>query len=111
MCMNEQEFTELVYSALSEDRQPVEEEISTEGMTPFFAAVAELAKSKGFKIKGAQGGALTLTLKSEFAVMIDESGAMAYHPYDEVFDIMQEVSELRKSIPLEDTGQGMQMNM
>ena len=111
MCMNEQEFTELVCSALSEDRQPVEEEISTEGMTPFFAAVAELAKSKGFKIKGAQGGALTLTLKSEFAVMIDESGAMAYHPYDEVFDIMQEVSELRKSIPLEDTGQGMQMNM
>ena len=43
--------------------------------------------------------------------MVDESGAMAYHPYDEVFDIMQEVSELRKSIPLEDTGQGMQMNM
>ena len=63
------------------------------------------------KMKGVQGGALTLTLKSEFAVMIDESGAMAYHPYDEVFDIMQEVSELRKSIPLEDTGQGMQMNM
>lgn len=111
MCMNEQEFTELVCSALSEDRQPVEEEIATEGMTPFFAAVAELAKSKGFKMKGVQGGALTLTLKSEFAVMIDESGAMAYHPYDEVFDIMQEVSELRKSIPLEDTGQGMQMNM
>ena len=111
MCMNEQEFTELVCSALSEDRQPVEEEISTEGMTPFFSAVAELAKSKGFKMKGVQGGALTLTLKSEFAVMIDESGAMAYHPYDEVFDIMQEVSELRKSIPLEDTAQGMQMNM
>ena len=34
-----------------------------------------------------------------------------YEPYDEVFDIMQEVSELRKSIPLEDTAQGMQMNM
>lgn len=111
ICMNEQEFTELVCSALSEDRQPVEEEISMEGMTPFFSAVAELAKSKGFKIKGAQGGALTLTLKEEFAVMVDESGAINYHPYDEVFDIMQEVSELRKSIPLEDTAQGMQMNM
>ncbi len=85
MCMNEQEFTELVCSALSEDRQPVEEEISTEGMTSFFSAVAELAKSKGFKMKGVQGGALTLTLKGEFAVVVDESGAMAYHPYDEVF--------------------------
>ena len=49
--------------------------------------------------------------KGEFAVVVDESGTMAYHPYDEVFDIMQEVSELRKSIPLEDTVQGMQMNM
>mgnify|MGYP007110321423 FL=1 len=80
-------------------------------MTSFLSAVAELAKSKGFKMKGVQGGALTLTLKGEFAVVVDESGAMAYHPYDEVFDIMQEVSELRKSIPLEDTTQGMQMNM
>ena len=31
------------------------EEISTEGMTPFFTAVAELARRKGFKIKGVQG--------------------------------------------------------
>lgn len=111
MCMKEQEFTELVCSALSEDRQPVEEEISTEGMTPFFTAVAELARRKGFKIKGVQGGALTLTLNGEFAVMVDESGAINYHPYDEVFDIMDEVSELRKSIPSEETGQGMQMNV
>ena len=111
VCMSEQEFTELVCSALSEDRQPVEEEIPTEGMTPFFAAVTELAKSKGFKMKGVQGGALTLTVKGEFAVIVDESGAISYHPYDEVFDIMQGVSELRKSIPFEGTGQGMQMNM
>lgn len=111
VCMNEQEFTELVCSALSEDRQLVEEEISTEGMSPFFAAVVELAKSKGFKMEGVQGGALTLTLKCEFAVMVDESGAVNYHPYDEVFDIIQEVSELRKSIPFEGTGLGMQMNM
>ena len=111
ICMKEQEFTELVCSALSEDRQPVEEEISTEGMTPFFSAVAELAKDKGFKMQGVKDGALTFTLKGEFAVMVDESGAINYHPYDEVFDIMQEVSELRKSIPLEDTAQGMQMNM
>ena len=80
-------------------------------MTPFFSAVAELAKDKGFKMQGVKDGALTLTLKGEFAVMVDESGAINYHPYDEVFDIMQEVSELRKSIPLEDTAQGMQMNM
>lgn len=77
----------------------------------FFTAVAELARRKGFKIKGVQGGALTLTLNGEFAVMVDESGAINYHPYDEVFDIMDEVSELRKSIPSEETGQGMQMNV
>lgn len=62
-------------------------------------------------MQGVKDGALTLTLKGEFAVMVDESGAINYHPYDEVFDIMQEVSELRKSIPLEDAAQGMQMNM
>ncbi len=78
VCMKEQEFTELVCSALSEDKQSVEEEISTEGMTPFFSAVAELARSKGFKMKGVQGRALTLTLKGEFAVMVDESGAICY---------------------------------
>lgn len=111
VCMNEQEFSELVCRALSEDRQSVEEEISTEGMTPFLSAVAELAKSKGFEIKGVRDGALTLTLRSEFAVMVDESGALNYHPYNEVFNIMDEVSELRKSIPMEETEQGMQMNM
>lgn len=47
MCLKEQEFIELVCSALSENRRPVEEEISTEGRIPFFTAVAELARRKG----------------------------------------------------------------
>ena len=111
VCMNEQEFTELVCRALSEERQPVEEEISTEGVTPFFSAVTELASSKGFKMKGVQDGALTLTIKGEFAVVVDEMGAINYHPYNEEIDIAQEVSELRKSIPMEEIEQGMQMNM
>ncbi len=28
--------------------------------------------------------------------MITESGAMGYHPYDEIFEIMDEVNQLRK---------------
>ena len=72
--------------------------------------VRKIYKMGEVEIAAADGINFTVG-KGEFAVVVDESGAMAYHPYDEVFDIMQEVSELRKSIPLEDTAQGMQMNM
>lgn len=112
MCMNEQKFTELVCSALSEDRQPAEKEIPAEEMTSFFSAVAELAKSRGFHVKGVQERELILARKGEFTVRVDECGEINYHLYDENFDIMQEqVAELRKSVPLEETDRGMQMNM
>lgn len=44
-------------------------------------------------------------------MMIDESGAMNYHPLDEIYDIMIDVQRLRKSIQIEETKNGMQMNM
>lgn len=85
--------------------------ISKEEPTPFLAAVAELAKSRGFEVAEVKDGILKLNLEGKFAAMVDESGSMGYHPYNEVFDIMGEVSKLRKSIPIEEPEQGMQMNM
>lgn len=65
-----------------------EKEVGTrlkEEMNPFFLAVAELAENRGFEVDGVRGGALNLNLNGEFAVAVDETGAMNYHPYKEVF--------------------------
>ena len=82
-----------------------------EEMSPFFFAVAELAVSRGFEVADVNEGALTLNLNGEFAVMVDKTGAMNYHPYKEVFDMMDEVAKLREEIPGEESEEGMQMNM
>lgn len=52
-----------------------------EERSPFFSAVAELAGSRGFEVAGVNEGALTLNLNGEFAAMVDETGAMNYHPW------------------------------
>lgn len=70
-----------------------------EEMSPFFSAVAELAVSRGFEVAGVNEGALTLNLNGDFAAMVDETGAMNYHPYKEVFDMMDEVLKIRAEIP------------
>ena len=70
-----------------------------EEMSPFFLAVAELAENRGFEVDGVKGGALHLNLNGEFAAAVDETGAMSYHPYKEVFDMMDEVAKLREEIP------------
>lgn len=59
-------------------------------MSPFFSAVAELAVSRGFEVAGVNEGALTLNLNGEFAAMVDETGAMNYHPYKEVLGKLYE---------------------
>ena len=76
-----------------------------------FFAVAELAVSRGFEVADVNEGALSLNLNGEFAVMVDKTGAMNYHPYKEVFDMMDEVAKLREEIPGEEPEEGMQMNM
>jgi hypothetical protein len=75
-----------------------------EEMSPFFSAVAELAESRGFEVAGVKGGALNLNLNGEFASAVDETGAMNYHPYKEVFDMMDEVLKIREEIPYHKVG-------
>ena len=82
-----------------------------EEMSPFFFAVAELAVSRGFEVADVNEGALTLNLNGEFAAMVDETGAMNYHPYKEVFDMMDEVLKIRAEIPYDNPEEGMQLNM
>ena len=82
-----------------------------EEMSPFFMAVAELAENRGFEVGGVKGGALHLNLNGEFAAAVDETGAMSYYPYKEVFDMMDEVAKLREEIPGEEPEEGMQLNM
>ena len=91
-----------------------EKEVETrlkEEMNPFFLAVAELAENRGFEVDGVRGGALNLNLNGEFAAAVDETGAMNYHPYKEVFDMMDEVAKLREEIPGEEPEEGMKLNM
>ncbi len=54
---------------------------------------------------------MNLNLNGKFAASVDETGAMNYHPYKEVFDMMDEVAKLREEIPSEEPEEGMQMNM
>ena len=82
-----------------------------EEMSPFFSAVAELAVSRGFEVADVNKGVLTLNLNGEFAAMVDETGAMNYHPYKAVFDMMDEVLKIRAEIPYDNPGEGMQLNM
>ncbi|MDE6603729.1 MAG: hypothetical protein K2K90_16610 [Lachnospiraceae bacterium] len=91
-----------------------EKEVGTrlkEEMSPFFLAVAELAENRGFEVDGVRGGALNLNLNGEFAVTVDEIGAMNYHPYKEVFDMMDEVLKIRAEIPYDNPEEEMQLNM
>ena len=54
---------------------------------------------------------LYLNLNGKFVAVLDESGTMSYHSYDEIFEIMDEVNQLRKSISAKKIEEGMQMNM
>ena len=67
--------------------------------------------SRGFEVADVNEGALSLNLNGEFAVMVDKTGAMNYHPYKEVFDMMDEVLKIRAEIPYDNPEEGMQLNM
>lgn len=108
ICMNEQEFTELVCKALAQHKQ-IEEETATD-LTPFLTEVAAWAKQRGFEVEKTKMGVL-MYLKGKFVAMVDESGMMGYHPFDEAFELLDEVKKIRNCIPKENMNQGMQMNM
>lgn len=80
-------------------------------MSEFFSAVSEIAIKKGFETEVKGDGLLYLNLNGKFVAVLDESGTMSYHPYDEIFEIMDEVNQLRKSISAKKIEEGMQMNM
>lgn len=64
----------------------------------FFEEVSRLAAAHGFEDKGVEHGLLQLHLNGKLAAQVDESGSMLYHPYKEVFDLMDEVTEARDRI-------------
>lgn len=64
----------------------------------FFEEVSRIAAAHGLEDKGVEDGLLQLHLNGELAAQVDESGAMLYHPYREVFDLMDEVTEARNQI-------------
>ena len=76
----------------------------TNGSVTFFSEVISWAMHKGFEIEKADGEVLFLNLRGRFAAMVDESGVLAYHPFDEAHDILDEITKIRKSIPKEDKG-------
>ena len=80
-------------------------------MSEFFSAVSEIAIKKGFETEVKGDGLLYLNLNGKFVAVLDESGTMSYHPYDEIFEIMDEVNQLRKSISAKKIEEGIQMNM
>jgi len=109
ICMNERKFTELVCKALSEDKQ-LQDKTVTETMTPFLTEVAAWAKQKGFEIENTRNE-VRIYLEGKFVAMVDESGMMGYHPFNEVFDLLDEVTKIKKSISEEEMKTEMQMNM
>ena len=76
----------------------------TNGSVTFFSEVISWAMHKGFEVEKADGEVLFLNLRGRFAAMVDESGVLAYHPFDEAHDILDEITKIRKSIPKEDKG-------
>ena len=44
---------------------------------------------------------LFIKLKGKVAAMVDESGVLAYHPFGKAHDILDEITNIRKSIPRE----------
>lgn len=64
----------------------------------FFEEVSKLATARGLEDKGVEHGLLQLHLHGKLAAQVDESGSMLYHPYKEVFDLMDDVSNARDRI-------------
>lgn len=64
----------------------------------FFEEVSKMAEARGFEDKGVKHGLLQLYLKGKLAAQVDESGAMLYTPYKEVFDLMEDVNAVRQKI-------------
>lgn len=57
----------------------------------FFKDISTIAEKMGFEVKGVKNGLLQLYLEGSRVVQVDESGSLLYHPYPEVFKLMDEI--------------------
>lgn len=78
------------------DREKEKRRTEVDMKSKFFEEVSKLAEARGFEDKGVEHGLLQLYLKGKLAAQVDESGAMLYTPYKEVFDLMEDVNAARQ---------------
>ena len=58
----------------------------------FFKDISTVAKKMGFEVKGVKNGLLQLYLEGSRVAQVDESGSLLYHPYPEVFKLMDAIA-------------------
>jgi len=73
----------------------------TNGRATFFSEVISWVLHRGLEVEEADSEVLFLYLKGRFVAMVDESGVLAYRPFDEAHDILDEITKIRKRIPRE----------
>lgn len=57
----------------------------------FFKDISTVAEKMGFEVKGVKNGLLQLYLEGSRVAQVDESGSLLYHPYPEVFKLMDAI--------------------
>lgn len=70
------------------------------GSDIFFSEIISWAIHRGLEVEKADSDVLFLNWRGRFVAMVDESGVLAYHHED--YDILDEITKIRKSIPKED---------
>ena len=71
----------------NKEQQPSE----TREESRFFKDISTVAEKMGFEVKGVKNGLLQLYLEGSRVAQVDESGSLLYHPYPEVFKLMDEI--------------------
>lgn len=69
------------------EQQPSE----TREESRFFKDISTVAEKMGFEVKGVKNGLLQLYLEGSRVAQVDESGSLLYHPYPEVFKLMDAI--------------------
>ena len=72
---------------MDKEQQPSE----TREESRFFKDISTVAEKMGFEVKGVKNGLLQLYLEGSRVAQVDESGSLLYHPYPEVFKLMDAI--------------------
>ena len=67
------------------------------GSDIFFSEIISWAIHKGLEVEEVDSEVLFLNFKGRFVAMVDKSGVLAYHPVDEVHDILDEITKIKKT--------------